>query len=209
MARIGRLVKESLLKELSSELSERPSFLVTRVNRLSASEADTLRQKLCASKASLRVIQRRLGLRALASLKIQGLSELLEGSVGLVLPSDDLLLASKLIVEFSKAHEDHLSVRGAVVDGQLLDRSRVEQLASLPSRPMLLAQVVATIESPIGDVIFTIERLLGDIAWLAEQAASQKPRHADAERASQSGTTASPSPSVPESTQEPPKAERT
>ena len=112
-------------------------------------------------------------------LKLSGTSEeivkLLEGTVGLVLPGDDVLPAAKTIVDFIKTHEEHLAVQGAFIDGQLLDKSRVEQLASLPPRPVLLAQLLATIESPISQLIFTVEQLIGDVIWVADQAASKKP----------------------------------
>ena len=173
MASVGRLVKESILNELSTELSRCSNFFVTALGRMPASEADALRHKLYMSKAKLVVIQRRLGQRALEPLKIAGLNQMLEGSVALVLPSDDALPTAKLIVEFIKAHEGQLAVRGAVIDGQWLDRPRVEQLASLPPKGVLLAQVAATIESPLVDVIFILERLIGDVAWLAEQAAAK------------------------------------
>lgn len=175
MANIGRMVKESIVSELSTKLAERPSFLVTAVNRLPAAEADALRQKLFASKAKLIVVQRKLGQRVIQPLNIAGLASLFEGSVGLVLPGEDVLPIAKTIVEFIKTHENQLAVRGGVLDGQLLDQARVEQLASLPPKPVLLAQLVATIESPIADVIVTLERLIGDIAELAEQAATKKP----------------------------------
>ena len=178
MPNVGRMVKESSVEELSTQLAEQPNFFVTAVNRLSAPEADTLRQKLYASRSHLVVVKRRLGERALQGLNVAGLKELLEGSIGLVLSGDDVLQTAKLIVEFRKTHEEQLSVRGAVIDGQLLDQSRVEQLAQLPPKPVLLAQVVATIESPIADLIFTIERLIGDIAWIAEQAVAKKPAEA-------------------------------
>jgi len=175
MASVGRMVKESIVREISEELSKRPNFLVAGINRLPASGADALRQKLFASRAHLLVIKQRLGLRAVEPLKISGLAELLEGSVGLVLVDGDGLPAAKILVEFRKAHEEELSVKGAVIDGQLLDARNVEQLAGLPSKPVLLAQVVATIESPIADVISTLERFLWEIAWVAEQAAATKP----------------------------------
>ena len=180
MANIGRMVKESIVRELSTELAERPSFFITGVNRLPAAEADALRQKLCASKAKLIVVQRKLGQRVIQPLNIAGLADLFEGSVGLVLPSEDVLPMAKTIVEFIKAHEHQLIVRGGVVDGQLLDKARVEYLASLPPKPVLLAQLVATIEAPLADVILTLERLIGDVAWLAEQAAATKPAAAPA-----------------------------
>ena len=50
MPNVGRMVKESSVEELSTQLAEQPNFFVTAVNRLSAPEADTLRQKLYASR---------------------------------------------------------------------------------------------------------------------------------------------------------------
>ncbi len=189
MARVGRLVKESSVKELSTELSDRPNFFVTTINRLPSVEADALRQKLYASQAKLVVIQRRLGQRVLEQLKLDGLTDLLQGSVGLVLPGEDVLSTAKLIVDFIKTHTEQLAVRGAVIDGQLLDQHHVEQLASLPPKPMLLAQVVATIESPIAQVIMTIEQLIGDLSWVMEQAALHRPAPPKAEPASPDAST--------------------
>ena len=175
MANVGRLVKETAVKELSDRLSQRPDFLVASVNRLTAGEADSLRQKLFASQARLVMIKRTFGKRMLDQKNLAAVAELFEGSVGIVLPGEEILPAAKILVEFIKTREDKLSVRGGFIDGALLDKTRVELLASLPPKPVLLAQVVATIESPIADVIFTLERLIGDLIWAADQAAEKKP----------------------------------
>jgi len=175
MASIGRMVKESAVQELSTRLSERSNVLVTAINRLPATEADNLRKKLHGSQARLLIVKRTLGKRALDQLHLADVTALFEGSVGLVLAGDDVLAAAKTIVEFVKTHEDQLTVRGGRVDGMLLDRGRVEQLANLPPKPMLLAQVVLTIESPLADLIFTTERLIGDLIWAVDQAAAKKP----------------------------------
>ncbi len=174
MANVGRMVKESIIQELSSTLAKRPNLFVTTVNRLPSAEADSLRQKLYTSQARLVLVKRRLGRRTVEQLNVPGLAELLEGSVGLVLPGEDVLPAAKLIVDFIKTHEDQLAVRGGMVDGQLLDKTHVEELASLPPKPILLAQVVATLESPMADVIFTLEQLIGDVAWLLGEGGGEK-----------------------------------
>ena len=194
MANIGRMVKEALLEEITNELSKRPNFFITTINRLPAAEANTFRQKLFGSRSSLLMINRRLGRRATSSLSLDGLQELLEGSVGLVLSGDDVLSTAKLIMEFRKTHEEQISVSGAVIDGQLLNRHGVEQLANLPPRPVLLAEVVVTIESPMADVIMTVERLLGEIAWLAEQAAARQPAAGSAEPPAPQEDAATPTP---------------
>jgi large subunit ribosomal protein L10 len=180
MANIGRLVKESAIEEIGERLSERPNFFVATVNRLSSPDTDALRQKLFASKCRLVMVKRRLGLRVIEPLKIAGLADLLEGSVGFVLTGEDALQTAKQLVEFRKGREEQLVLRGALIDGQLWDTRTIEELAKLPPKPVLLAQVVATIESPITDVIMTLEQLIGDLAWLVEQAATKKPAEAPA-----------------------------
>jgi large subunit ribosomal protein L10 len=150
-------------------------MFVTSLNRLTATEANTFRQKLHAAQSRFIVVQRKLAHRSLESLGLQGLGDLLEGSVGLVLSGEDALPTAKTIVEFIKSHENHLAVRGALIDGQLLDKLRVEELASLPPKPVLLGQVVSTIEAPIANLILTLEQLIGDLAWAVEQLAARPP----------------------------------
>ena len=175
MPNVGRLVKETAVKELSDRLSQRPDFLVASVNRLTAGEADSLRQKLFVSQARLVMIKRTLGKRMLEQRNLASVTELFDGSVGIVLPGEEVLPAAKILVEFIKTREEKLSVLGGFIDGLLLDKTHVEQLASLPPKPVLLAQVLATIEAPIASVIFTLERLIGDLIWAADQAAEKKP----------------------------------
>ena len=173
MAKVGRLVKESSVAEVTKRLSERPNFFIATMTRIPAPDADGFRRKLAASRSRLVMVKRRLGQRVIEPLKLPTLAEWLTGSVGFVLAGDDALQTAKMLVEFHKAHEEHMTLRGAVIDGQLLDASRVKQLAGLPPRPVLLAHVLGTIEAPLADVIFTIKRLIGDIAWVAEQAAQR------------------------------------
>ena len=179
MAGIGRAVKASIVEELSGALDKRPNLIVASFGRLPASEADALRKQLHASQARLLLVSRRLSLRSVERLKLPGLADLLQGSVGFVLPGEDVVLVAKVVVDFTKTHEEQLVIRGAVVEGQVLDRQRVEQLASLPSKPVLLAQVVGAIESPIADVIVTLERLIGDLIYGIEQVASKAPPATD------------------------------
>ena len=179
MPKVGRLVKESSVRDIAGGISERPNFLVTSINRLPASEADRLRQALSGVQGRMIVVKRRLGRRAIEGLKLPGVGDnlfaLLEGTVGLVLPKDDLLPVAKALVEFIKAHEDQLTVRGGLFDGQVLDKHRVEELASLPSKAVLLAQVLGTIEAPIAQLIATVEQLISDLIYGIDELAKKKP----------------------------------
>ena len=193
MASIGRMVKESIVRDATSGLTQNSNLFIASVNRLPASEANLFRQKLSGSQARLIMIKRRLGKKALESLKITGFDELLKGSVGFIIPTGvDVLPAAKVLVEFGKAHEEQMSIQGGQVEGQMLDAKAIKALAELPSKPVLLAQVLGTIEAPIADVIFTIERLIGDLAWIAEEASKAKPAAAAATSVSAPAATDAP-----------------
>jgi len=56
MAKVGLLVRESTVREISGGVSERPSFFVASITRLPASEADRLRQALSGSQARMLVV---------------------------------------------------------------------------------------------------------------------------------------------------------
>ncbi|MBI3321971.1 MAG: 50S ribosomal protein L10 [Candidatus Omnitrophica bacterium] len=174
MANVGQFVKESVVEEMTTQLSQRPNVFVTSLKSLSAPEADTLRQRLSTTQSRLLVIKRSLGHRAVQRLQLPGLAELLEGSVGFVLSGADVLQTAKLLVEFRKTHEEQVALRGAIIEGQLLDAPRVEALAQLPPKPILLAQVVATVEAPIANLIGTIEQVIGDVMDAVEQRTQQR-----------------------------------
>ncbi len=201
MANVGRMVKEASVTEFTNRLAQQPNFFVTSINRLPASDADSLRMKLHGAQGRLILMKRRLGRRALQGLQLDGVEALLQGSVAFVLSGDDVLQTAKLLVEFHKAHEEQLAVQGAVIDGQLFDQRRVKELASLPPKPVLLAHVIGTVESPIASVIMTVERLIGDLIrgldQLATKRAAEPQPHAAAQAPAAAQGSAPAAPSTP------------
>ena len=176
MPQVGRLAKNVMVQELTSQLKEHPDFFVAGVGRLSATDADTLRKRLQTMRARMLVVKRTLWLQGLGALKIDGgVNRLFEGSVALVFPGEDLIPAAKLLADFAKAGQDKLSIRGGLVDGRLLDPSQFDELANLPPIPQLMARLIGVLESPLADVIFTLERVLGDLPWVLEEASKTKP----------------------------------
>ena len=61
MASIGRMVKESIVRDAAAGLTQKSNLFIASVNRLPASEANSFRQKLHGSQARLIMIKRRLG----------------------------------------------------------------------------------------------------------------------------------------------------
>ena len=172
MAKVGRLVKERMVEELSGALKGSASVLIASMGPLKAAEADALRKRLRGSQARMVVAKRTLGTRSLSALSTDDrLTALLSGSVAFVIPGDDIVKTAKIVVEFAKANEGKLMVRGGWVEGQVLGDKSVEEIASLPPKPQLIANVVGALEAPFSNLIWTLEHHLSDLAWVIEEAA--------------------------------------
>ena len=174
MAQAGKLLKEAMARELRDELGRRPNFVVTSLGGLQAVEADALRKQLSTVKARMLMVKRTIGARVLSGLEGNGkTSELLAGSVVLVLSEQDAGPAAKILSRFAKSHEGKLAVRGGWVEGRLLDAAAMEELASLAPKPQLIAQLIGTLESPVTDLIFTIEAIPSELVWILEEASKK------------------------------------
>ena len=197
MAQVGRQVKERMIQELTDKLKQRANFFVASLGLLQAVQADTLRKQLRTVRAEVVVSKRTLGARGVLSLQLSEVGPLCTGSVAFVLSSGDVVQVAKLIVEFAKANEDKLKVRGGWVDGQLLDHQRVEELAKLPSKPQLIAQLIAQVESPLASLVWAIEGLFGELAWVIEEAGKSRPAAAAAAAESSAAAPTAPAATPP------------
>ena len=176
MAKIGRLVKDRIVQDVTSTLKEHPSFFITNLSGLRASDTDTLRKKLRGTNARVLMVKRTLGVRGAGSVGLEGIEQFFEGSVSLVFPGEDIVPAAKLLVDFAKDKQEKVLIRGGLIEGQVLDKKGIEHLASLPSKLQLVAELIGWIEAPITSIILTLENALGEVAWVLEEASKTRPQ---------------------------------
>ena len=81
--------------------------------------------------------------------------------------SEDAVAAAKVVADFAKTN-DKLVIRGGVYDGKALDANGVKQLASIPSKEVLLSQLCGLLMSPIARTAV----VLGALAKKKEDAAA-------------------------------------
>ena len=79
--------------------------------------------------------------------------------MGVSFSGKDIVATAKVLVNFSKAN-NKFKIKGAVVDGKVMTIDQVKALASLPSREVLLSQVVGGIKSPITGFVNTLGGIL-------------------------------------------------
>lgn len=149
------------------------SYFITEYHGLNVSDMTDLRAQLRASDARLVVEKNTLVRVAARELKIEGIEDYLTGSTAIAFVFGDPVPPAKVLYE-SFTKRDLPIVKLVSLSGELMDGSRVKQLADLPTRDELFAQVMGAIEAPIAEFISVTEAVtqefIGTIDALAKQA---------------------------------------
>ena len=99
------------------------------------------------------MIKNTLARRAAEAAGVPALQPALTGPVAIAFGYDDLGLPAKLINEFVRATRLKLEVVGGLVEGRVFSPEQVKQLADLPSRESLIAQLLGTLQSPVAQLV--------------------------------------------------------
>ncbi len=80
----------------------------------------------------------------------------------------DPVAAAKVLSDFAKENDQKPAVKGGMLDGKSIDTAQVKQLASLPSREQMLADLGAGLQSPMGAFLGALSGVLSTFAGAIE-----------------------------------------
>jgi large subunit ribosomal protein L10 len=163
--------KEQLVSELAQKLRGANALYFTDFTGLNVKRMTELRRRLRKSGVEYVVIKNTLALRAVNESGL--VSERLKGPTGLVL-SRDPVTAAKLLSDFAKENDARPSVKGGLLDGRALDSAQVKQLATMPSREQMLAELGAGLQSPMAAFVGALNGLLYMFAGALEALRTQR-----------------------------------
>jgi len=145
--------KAEQVEVLTEKLRKAKVALLTDYRGLTVTQLQELRGRLRTGDVEYRVVKNTLARRAAEAAGVPALQSELEGPVAIAFGYDDLSLPSKLINEFVRSTRLKLEVKGGLVEGRVFTPDQVKQLADLPSREMLIAQLMGTLQSPVGQLV--------------------------------------------------------
>ncbi|MDP3804514.1 MAG: 50S ribosomal protein L10 [Candidatus Omnitrophota bacterium] len=157
--KIGKLCKDKMITELLLRFEKHPNFIITNYMGLSTSDMEMLRGKLKKSSANYFVVKNSILKLVFDKMKLEEESSQIEGGIGISFAGGDVISACNILVGFAKTH-DKFKIKGGVIDGKRLATDKISQLASLPPRNVLIAQVVGSIKSPITGFVNTLGGIL-------------------------------------------------
>ncbi len=157
---LNRSEKEAVITDVTSLAAKAQTLVIAEYRGITVADMTKLRNTARSSGVSLSVLKNTLARRAVAGSTFEVVSDQMTGPL-IYGFSEDAVAAAKVVAEFAKTN-DKLVIRAGAYGGKALDVNGVKQLASIPSKEVLLAQLLGLMQSPIS-------RTARVLAALAEQ----------------------------------------
>ncbi len=136
--------KKEIVTALTEDFKKSKIVLVTDYKGLDVSAVTKLRSELTESKIDFKVVKNTLLRRASEDTDVALIADLFTGPTAIAVSYDDPVAPAKIISEFAKINEK-LEIKGAIMEGKAIGPDGILALSSLPSREVLLGQVLSTI----------------------------------------------------------------
>ncbi|TVS12233.1 MAG: 50S ribosomal protein L10 [Gammaproteobacteria bacterium] len=169
--------KKAIVAEVNEAAGSALAAVLADYRGLNVSEMTELRVKARDSNVYLRVIRNTLARRAMAGTEFECLTEAFTGPSLLALSVEDPGAAARLMKDFAKSH-DKLQVRALAIGGELLDPSRLDAVASLPTRDEALAMLMGTMLAPITKLAQTLNAVPSKLVRTLDAVRVQKEEQA-------------------------------
>jgi large subunit ribosomal protein L10 len=201
---MSKYVKELMMDQLRTDLGDNKSLLILDLKDLDAQGEYQLRRDLRKKSIHLRVLKNTLARRVFADLGMDGLSQFLVGPSAAAWGGEGIAELAKEISKQVKALKKP-EIKGGAVDGVVVGPGQVEDITKLPSREVLIGQVLTILLSPareaLGLVTSPASTLIGQLEAFIEK--NQAP--GGAESADEPAPGEAP-PAEPPATEAPPAA---
>jgi large subunit ribosomal protein L10 len=141
--------KIQLVESLQETFSRCDVGILTDYRGLSMAEMTNLRGKLREAGIEYRVVKNSLAQLAAKNLGMDELAGTFEGPVAVAFGFGEITGAAKVLTDYIRTTKSILNIKGGFLEDRVLSSADVSNLAKLPSREVLIAQVMAGMQSPI------------------------------------------------------------
>ena len=156
--------KVEKVKFLQTKFVDAKAAVLSDYCGLNVQEMSELRGMLRKADVELHVVKNTLARRAVESTHLKPLADYVKGPTAVALTIDDAVGMTKVLTEYTKK-EPKLEIRVGVAEGRVLTAEQLIQVAELPSREVLLAQMLGAMQNPLSGLVGVLHGVLRQLLY--------------------------------------------
>jgi large subunit ribosomal protein L10 len=138
--------KQIITEDLHDRFARSAIIVLTDYKGLDVTSINDLRRKLREANIEYQVVKNTLLVRAAEDTEVALIKDHFKGPSAVAISYDDPVAPAKVLTQFAKDN-DKLEIKVGVLNGKVLDAQAIKALALLPSREVMLAQLLATLNA--------------------------------------------------------------
>lgn len=169
--------KQQVVAELSERLSKSVAGVIVDYRGISVTDDTKLRKELREAGVDYTVVKNTLLKLAIKDTSLEGLGAVLDGTTAIATSEEDYVAAARILSKYAETSKT-FTVKSGFLDGEVISIDKVTSLAKLPSREVLLANVLGAFQAPISAFARAIQAIVdkgGEAAPAAEEAPAEEP----------------------------------
>lgn len=176
---ISKARKEELVAQYKDLIGKSSAIFLTEYGGMDVKDMENLRVKMREVDGAFYVTKNTLLQIAMEETDTAVPTELLNGPVATGFAFGDAPALAKALADFAKS-EDNLTLKGGILDNELLSAEQVESLAKLPSLDELRGQIIGLISAPAQNIVSTIANSVRQVVNVVDAYAKSEENAAEA-----------------------------
>ncbi|MDR1159377.1 MAG: 50S ribosomal protein L10 [Syntrophomonadaceae bacterium] len=165
--------KKEIVKQIAEKIAAAQLIVFTDYRGLTVDEMSELRNALRTPGVEYQVMKNTMVEFALRSHDMEEIIPYINGPNAILFSKDDLVGPVKSLYDFIKKIKK-LEIKAGLLDGKLISADKIKTLSELPSREVLIATVLGTMQAPITSLVYVLNANLTGLARAVEQIRLQK-----------------------------------
>ena len=151
--------KQQAVADLAEKLRNSVSGVLVNYQGITVEDDTAMRKALREAGVKYTVVKNTLLSIAVDGTPLSGLTETLSGTTAIATSADDYTSAARILSKYAET-SDTFSVKGGFLDGEVIGLDKIEALAKLPSREVLLATVCNVFNAPIASFARAVQAIV-------------------------------------------------
>ena len=152
--------KEAFIASLTDRIKGSCAGVLVTYEGINVADDTKLRKELREAGINYTVVKNTLLKRAFENTELTDLNPLLERTTAFATSDDDYVAAARILCGFADKSKTGFAVKGGYMDGEVISMDKIVELSKLPSREVLLANVLGAFQAPIASFARAIQAVV-------------------------------------------------